>query len=1006
MATSRWSLIIGFLVLFLVIVVAPVTEREAPRRETLLETVEPRGQEAVGPRRLPLERERNEPLLRSESSSSADGEAPIGRPVRIRGQALRGIDPLIGVELLFRGKGQTNREPNSVTTNASGRFELLLTEGEYEASSRDPYLRARDDRVSASLATESREITLHFEAAGQILGRVVDVEGAGVSGANVKAELSILFNDFDPYSDPIGFESIEATTDRSGRYELRHLEGASWLTLSSEVTGRGRGRVDLVGVSVEQTTAAPDLVLRKGRSLAVQVVGESGVSIQGARVECLESEPERHPVFEMAFRQIASADERGRVIFDFLEADRLELRVTHESWAPRTVAVEGRVSDATVTLSEGQVVLGQLLGHTGDEPPRVLMKPLSVEPWVLSPRPLPAEVDAEGGCRWRHVAAGAYVVEAEGYRSLEIDVPLDEAFRLSRATRRIEGQILGPDGAPYPEQCQLELIPTGFLAVDSDPPFRKSLFTERFSFEVPIGSYTLVATDQRRGLIGRVSLRVPARNEAPAFDIRLRSSGFAIEGVVVDESDGQGISGAEVWIESPRRAVITDQEGRFQLPVLTADRYALEWRLLRVDRFVASTEPTFVIVSPVVRRPRVRLSTLGRASVSGRVLLPEGERLRGEVEVYSLSAILGAGGVDEDGRYRFESLPAGRHALLCDVGGEIEATRRIDLAVGQSAIVDFDLDTATASLSGRVLRDDLPLQHVEIRLYWSPEVLDQLASVVRTDPAGRFEMRDLKPGQQRFVIELLGADRTQSYERVLTLLERERQTIETSFRTVRVVFRARREAGELYLDGVVALRGAAGDLGEASIRVELNQPIRVPPGEYALLLSGVDTQRVAPGSVELREDGEIEIPLVPGERLDVIAVRLDGIRERAPFLAFESGRTVGRAGPFLPPGRFEVWMGGGDLTLQRVPAVEIQPGSRTLLEIPVVAPGWLEIGRGRTSGQVPRALLDDHGHDLTPLVGRRPSFELEAGVYRVVQFNGEISTVIVSSGESTILDVK
>ncbi len=273
-----------------------------------------------------------------------------------------------------------------------------------------------------------------------------------------------------------------------------------------------------------------------------------------------------------------------------------------------------------------------------------------------------------------------------------------------------------------------------------------------------------------QGDLGNVTLCVQSKGYAPAFhvvqsvqenettagiEIRMEK-GAAVEGIVTN-ARGEPLEGANVYLGE--NTALVGVVGGQQRPATTKTDSAGKFRLDSLPpgplQLHASTEGYASAVSLAT------LNTHETAFVE--IVLEMGGGIEGTVTVGGMPAIgyrvelVGSQplsgtpticNVTRDGKYHFSDLPPGEITL--SVSGALTQSYRVnqlaDVIAGETATVDFDLGSGSASIEGTITRDGVPVRDARIYLKVSNGSSAPERATARTDANGAYRIENLQPG--------------------------------------------------------------------------------------------------------------------------------------------------------------------------------------------------------------------------------------------------------------------
>jgi len=197
-------------------------------------------------------------------------EVRLATQVRWLAGAVAAGRPVAGARVLLGGEGA--RAPRETTSADDGTFRFAVLEaGTYAVRATWGTLASPTAR---GLARGARAVTLALEAGVVVTGQVVDDEGHGRDGVEVRAEAGA--------DDPVPESTLTAA---DGSFRLGPLAPGR-----VRVAAHAKGYVLRAPVSLALGAVAPPparLVLVRGASLSGRVVDARGAAVAGADVRCL-----------------------------------------------------------------------------------------------------------------------------------------------------------------------------------------------------------------------------------------------------------------------------------------------------------------------------------------------------------------------------------------------------------------------------------------------------------------------------------------------------------------------------------------------------------------------------------------------------------------------------------------------------------------------------------------------------------------------------------------------
>jgi len=432
-------------------------------------------------------------------------------------------------------------------------------------------------------------------ACARVRGRIIDrASGSGVVGAKVLAATAM-----------DEAETSEATSGENGAYDLEigwrrkgEATRSSWCGLDVRAQGYAVSR-ESVALEVGGTHEA-DVVLDPGFSVELEVVDDNGAPLAGAKVSAiLNDEIDNSCGWPLSWWGGGShvTDASGRFRLDGLSTelgygkrwvlaisrpDRVELLVDRPELLSRT---DGLLS-LRVVLEPGHTLSGTLLVPRGEAAERTTVIAFFQDQTGAKPGchaiERQATLDPHGGFHLKGLAVGEHILRIQHDAALtearKIIVPLTEPLSIVlTAGRRIDGQVLGADGAPL-AGVHISLdwgAASAELVSDGDGRF--------VCASTPIDQRVLVtATDRPPGdcipeLLGWCVLEAGITSARPVIDARER---VEISGQTVDRATGLPlpletmIDGEEATVRASFRVCCDERNGRFTMR-LPPGRYAL-----------------------------------------------------------------------------------------------------------------------------------------------------------------------------------------------------------------------------------------------------------------------------------------------------------------------------------------------------------------------------------------------------------------------------------------------
>jgi len=592
--------------------------------------------------------------------------------------------------------GAELRQPLQVKTDTRGRFLLEpLVPGRYVVSAQAPHYSPA--RMPPRLFESSQEVELELKSAEPVEGVVVEERGSPVEGvslrlASVKGE---------------GPDLSPATSGAQGRFTLDAPRPGAWRLVTHHP--------DFLAEDVTFSAPARDVrvVLRRGASLAVEVVDEAGRPMEYAEVfvrglgRGVTTGADGRAVFRSlvpgSSTVLACAAEKGRAAS--LEAPL----AAQESRTVRLVLPEeGRLSGRMVDArgapvagvsvwasAHGDAVLhrcrGRIQTQSGPDGSFSLAH-LAQGPWLLEASSEELELDL----------SASRDVEPEGNNAVRVRVSSGESQvqLVLRARARLRGRVVRENGEPV-------------------TTFRLNNGPNTEGVNQPGGHFSLPLTSTRRmqlyleapGFVSRaLGVDIPDdRKDVDLGDVVLRASeAVTVTGRVVDALSSAPVS----------RALVKFQGRSLSLAYTRPDGHFTLEDVPRANGTLVLSHPLYPdSKAAFVRGQEVEVRLARGATLEGRV---ESDGVPVEVGTVQLRSQQGdIAGTTElwHGRYALELLPAGRYVVRVQGprgGGPalLFPLRTVELAAGDRVTLDFTGHITAVSMDVLV-----PGRDIEVHLH-------------------------------------------------------------------------------------------------------------------------------------------------------------------------------------------------------------------------------------------------------------------------------------------------
>jgi uncharacterized GH25 family protein len=760
-----------------------------------------------------------------------------------------------------------------------------------------------------------------------VRGRVVDREGRGLAGAEVR-----LLPDPTRTTPPGGWgPTLLASTDADGRFALESVRAADGYRLAISRPGSAPEVTDPFDVVDGAGADVGDVRLHEGWRLEVVTLEVDGTPARGVPVRAA---PVVRPGGHGAGATEVRTDARGlAVLADLPPEDVLVVAGGGPFLAVETTIVAppaAHTREWTATVHRAPGLVGRVVGPGGASP-----RPVDV---TATPRDgsEPHRVSAEEDGTFRFEALPAtpvdLVVLARGETGVpplarydgalpgqreEVRIPLPEL-------RAVGGSVSGldPDGgpaevrleAPVPDP-EAEIHRWRTVAAQSLPSLESPV---AFVFDaVAPGAYAVRAAQGRRDS-GAVPVTVEEGNVGPLI-VRIPVGGM-LRGRVRART-GIGVVGADVRARRVRDdgdvphegvwTVTTDEDGAFEIPGFGAGTWRLE---ATAEGYARARQVVRLDEGGVIEVPDLLLGEGG--ALAGRIRGEDGRGIEG-----AALRLVRAGDAEEpvvaetghEGVYRAERLEPGVWRVEIEglVGALAGAEAIAEIVEGQTTTLDVHLEGG-GRIEGRVTRRGIPVAGATVELLLASDTagVPVRTLVTTTGPGGGFAWDHLEAGT--YVVDVV--DGVVRRAATLELIDRDRLQVDLELDEGRLVGVVRDLDGR----GVGGARVEATGLSIGTASVWTDPEGRflltgLPPGSYDLLAT-------APGRPPGRRTGVRAEPAGSEERVEVV-LGLGGSVHLA--VLDETGRGVAGA---------SVWVEATDGRALHPRAYVTDPTGQLLLE--------------------------------------------------------------------------
>jgi hypothetical protein len=645
-------------------------------------------------------------------------------------------------------------------TSSDGRFRARASYGRLHDVRTEASGFGVETRVSIPSGVDDLIIRLRRPIALRGVVRFPDGSPAGRARVEARADRAI---EADPFArrraidDDRPAEST-ATCDSAGTFELASLApGRFFLSASGPGVRAPSGRAL---ATVEKDATAVTLEVQRGHAVGGVIVDPDGARVTDVEIRIV------FVARESRLSPSVRTDAQGEFLIDTLLSPpwRLEVR-PRGSLRDTTIDVGEDRRDLSIELERGQTLPGLVMDARTREP----VAGADVSALSSSRR---TSTDGAGKFRLTGLEEGAPRIEvrASGYVTERFDPDVDAKIvvALDRAGRFV-GVVVDTLNHDVPN-VEIQLL-------EWDPD------------KVALGRRTIAET--RSEVDGTFELQLGDVREGPRYSIRARHADFPIfelhtldlhgpvddrENVIIElaaagsiagsvRDEDRALAGLPVRLVASREGgdaelhhvASTDADGRFRLHGVPPGTYSI-----RID---SASHAPFLTSRLVVHAGEETVADLeldAPKTISGRIVGPEGEPIRAEIEAVDLKAPTIQRGrrsarTDQSGRFVLEALHHGPYRLRISAPG-FAGTAREDVRPPVSSIeivlrpfggmLGRVVDKETGDAVPRFRVSAIPLE-VGMRLEeslrpWTVESAD-----------GRFERRGIPPGPYRLTIDAI-----------------------------------------------------------------------------------------------------------------------------------------------------------------------------------------------------------------------------------------------------------
>jgi protocatechuate 3,4-dioxygenase beta subunit len=793
-----------------------------------------------------------------------------------------------------------DRLDTAVTTDAGGTFswsayssgKVPLTAGATGYLPPDPMRLAEADyKRGASIA---------LKPAATIIGRVLDEQGQGIAGAELRRSIKPTPGRFE-FRFGGRPQRTQTISDQQGRFRITGVDPDRIWIVNVESEGYAPGTFEANGLEPYTTKSGFVVTLERGGSLRGQVVDEERLPIPGVEVSASRASGGGGRMARMMGRSQARidrnaiTDKEGMFQVDNLPAGKFDLAAKARGYAPRKLpGVELKLDAATepveIMLAPGERMQGMVLG--------ALDKPLEGAKVFVAPEggamrmfgmgggdnmEPDAVVGADGWFYLYDLAEGVPAtirVEHPGHVTETVDrirLPQTDVLVIELApSSTVRGLVRDDEGNPQPG-ANVTLARSTSMSLGGNRMMmmmNEDTTTDaegRFEFtEVRPGSLDFTAVASGFKETSRNSVELPAGEDIDDLILDL-TRGATVEGVV-SLPDGRPAIGARVDRVREGGGPMMGMGG-------TATDGSGHYRLEGLEPGVLSIEATHDEYPRTVRdielktgENNLNLAFEGGFRVSGTVRGEDGSPIAGaRIDLSSRGRIFGGFGADSgaSGEFSVEGVPDGTYNVRVSANGYAASDPNLEINVAGQPVEGLEV---TLPKGGRLLgsvegvrEEDYP--RISIRAVHRENGDFRSASV---DYEGRFEIENAANGRWELTGTIRESGRRAETETTLEVGALEGNVVLVFGGGVKISGRAHLDETPVR-DATVALEGM--DItGNAWTRTDNDGRFQIEgidPGNYRLTLRQWDTGLTYTEEVDLttNQDLDLDIPTATVEGL-------------------------------------------------------------------------------------------------------------------------------------------
>jgi hypothetical protein len=975
----------------------------------------------------------------------------LTREARIEGRVADAADrPIAGarvvvgesnpVQELARQLRAGRRESVSTQSDQDGRFVLRgLWPGRalrVEASA-ETFVPGRIDGIELPAGTVRSNLTLRLHAGASATGLVTDQQDQPLAAVKIYATR---IDETGAASAPAAVvqapPTAAATTDPQGRYVLTGLEPGRYFQ-TFLLPGYSRGFMPATAIVAGTINELPSVKLGSAARIRGRVVDEQRRPLAGANVYAIDR------TLEVT---AAVSDANGEFeISNLSENDEVSLQAESEGAAPGHLRLRVPADGVTIQLSSARILRGRVYDSTTNQP----VTDFSVERIVRTPGATTFRLggsaarsfhDEAGAFELNQVPAGACVlrVRSPGFHAAEIAVPIvpppaDVVVPMTRGLSVAGRVLLAGNRQPVPNatvawrpsdaaRSELEAI---FASLATGEDTTSTDADGQFVLEdLPSGNIMLFVSHAEYAP-SRTNITVPARSSVEVTMNR----GATLAGVVMLDQAGPAV-GAVVAVTAagermgmmPPDIATTDGSGRFRFSRLREGSYTL---IARAP--TGASVPRTVVVAGAEERSDLVLTLRSGTTIRGSV-----RGLRREVQSNIFVMAHGEGYYDSTytdaaGSFTLPHVPAGTIALeaTTSFGQGLSAGTRLDIPENGPGTIEVDIEFGgQAELVGVVSRAGNPLSSVLIS---ATPILPTVTTRghAESDTSGNYRMEGLTDGRYQLVF----SSPSGRYQRTTDVQGSTRLDVELPSGSISGIVTDAESHAPVPSVEVTAVSG------HERTSADVRRAVTDSTGRYIVTELDTGTYQVRATrsgyqqAVRMADVRQIEEPWDLGlQRTSGTRLRVLDALNRAPILranvrvmargvlAFAGTLTLDNSGrgelPALASGDYVLAVivdGYAPRSMAvQLPVstieVPVEPGGRVQLRLPVATSTRVRL---LDAAGIPQVVNGSDPAGWAAVVGPTTVWtNVATGSYRLESMSGGVISFVVTSGATSVVDVK